>query len=326
MELFKKILLMVFILFCSSYSQSVLILEDDGTEDSVYAILTSNGINTTLGGNYWEYTGAGIDQYELVIFLCGVDYGEYMDSSVQQIIRDYVFNGGKLLTTEWIAYGEYDYYPLIYEILPIVYNGDYGYGEETYYKNINHPVTVNLPDSFVVPLDWSYSWTLRDTTPAKQAVTIYNGSFSGDAVVLGKHGTGEIIHWNMAGQYDGDDIYSPEVKTLLINITRYMLNLSDVENELTIPGEFILYQNYPNPFNPSTRIQYQVSSSSQVVLKVYDVLGNEVATLVDEYKSAGSYEVELSVSSGIRELVSGIYFYQLTAGDFIQTKKMILLK
>jgi len=59
---------------------------------------------------------------------------------------------------------------------------------------------------------------------------------------------------------------------------------------------------------------------------VYDILGNEVATLVDEYKPAGNYEVEFNSSSGIRDLASGIYFYQLNAGDFVQTKKMILLK
>jgi len=253
-----------------------------------------------------------------------------MDSSVQQIICDYVYNGGKLLTTEWISWGEYAYYPLIYKIIPVLYDSDYGYDGEMYYKKINHPVSLSLPDSFMVPSDWSYVWTVRDTALAKQAVTIFTGSLSGDAVVLGKYGSGEIIHWNMAGQYEGDNIWSPEVKTLLKNIALYLLNLSDVEQGPTIPEEFRLYQNYPNPFNPSTRIKYQVSSSSQVVLKVYDVLGNEVATLVNEEKPAGEYEVEFSATggpaSGTRDLVSGIYFYQLRAGAFVQTKKMILIK
>ena len=67
-------------------------------------------------------------------------------------------------------------------------------------------------------------------------------------------------------------------------------DISNSDNQ--IPNRFSLGQNYPNPFNPSTRIQYQVSNGSQVSIKVYDVLGNEVATLVDEYKPAGSYEVE----------------------------------
>jgi hypothetical protein len=99
---------------------------------------------------------------------------------------------------------------------------------------------------------------------------------------------------------------------------------------LLIPHKFELSQNYPNPFNPSTRIQYQVSSISHVILKVYDVLGNEVATLVNEEKPAGSYEVEFDAAG----LSSGMYFYKLQAGNpstssgqgFVETKKMLLLK
>ncbi len=87
-------------------------------------------------------------------------------------------------------------------------------------------------------------------------------------------------------------------------------------------NSYQLFQNYPNPFNPFTRIQYQVPSVSHISLKVYDVLGNEVTALVNEEKSAGVYEVEFDAS----QLSSGIYFYKLRAGNFIQTKKMILLK
>jgi uncharacterized delta-60 repeat protein len=98
--------------------------------------------------------------------------------------------------------------------------------------------------------------------------------------------------------------------------------ISGVEDNSNPVNEFILYQNYPNPFNPTTRIQYQVSSISKATLKVYDVLGNEVATLVNEEKPVGIYEVEFSAD----ELTSGIYFYTLTAGRFTQTKKLVLLK
>jgi hypothetical protein len=88
------------------------------------------------------------------------------------------------------------------------------------------------------------------------------------------------------------------------------------------PATYHLYQNYPNPFNPSTKISWQSPVGSWQTLKVYDVLGNEVAKLVDEYKSAGSYEVEFNTLM----LPSGVYFYQLKAGSFVQTKKMLLLK
>ncbi|HSW55220.1 MAG TPA: T9SS type A sorting domain-containing protein, partial [Ignavibacteriaceae bacterium] len=83
-----------------------------------------------------------------------------------------------------------------------------------------------------------------------------------------------------------------------------------------------LEQNYPNPFNPSTTLSFVIGHRSFVTLKVYDVLGNEVATLVDEYKPAGEYEVEF-VASG---LTSGIYFYKLQAGSFVEARKMILMK
>jgi hypothetical protein len=117
---------------------------------------------------------------------------------------------------------------------------------------------------------------------------------------------------------------------VLYGDTSMVVSVDDEEE--TKPKEFALHQNYPNPFNPSTVISYQLSASGDVTLKVYDVLGREVATLVDEYRDAGYHEVELN-SSGIRYLpagrqglASGIYFYQLKAGSFIETKKMIYLR
>ncbi|MFH2030163.1 MAG: T9SS type A sorting domain-containing protein [Bacteroidota bacterium] len=88
------------------------------------------------------------------------------------------------------------------------------------------------------------------------------------------------------------------------------------------PENYRLMQNYPNPFNPSTVIKFQVPSSKFIKLQVYDMLGREIKTLVNEYKTSGNYEVEFDGS----QLASGIYFYQLQAGSFIETKKMILIK
>jgi photosystem II stability/assembly factor-like uncharacterized protein len=88
------------------------------------------------------------------------------------------------------------------------------------------------------------------------------------------------------------------------------------------PTGYNLTQNYPNPFNPNTKIQYSVPQLSQVQIKVFDVLGNEIATLISEKKQAGAYELTWNAV----DLPSGVYFYQIRAGDFIQTKKMILLK
>ncbi|MBI5662994.1 MAG: T9SS type A sorting domain-containing protein [Ignavibacterium album] len=93
-------------------------------------------------------------------------------------------------------------------------------------------------------------------------------------------------------------------------------------NDEYVISDFRLSQNYPNPFNPSTKISWQSPVSSWQTLKVYDVLGNEVVTLVDEYKPAGAYTIEFNAQN----LSSGIYFYTLQAGDYFAGKKMILIK
>jgi len=98
------------------------------------------------------------------------------------------------------------------------------------------------------------------------------------------------------------------------------------QNDLSTVNSYRLEQNYPNPFNPSTKISWQSPVGSWQTLKVYDLLGREVATLVDEYRPAGEYEVEFSPESSIKYPATGIYFYTLRAGDFIQTRKMVLIK
>lgn len=91
-----------------------------------------------------------------------------------------------------------------------------------------------------------------------------------------------------------------------------------------IPDKFNLFQNYPNPFNPVTNIRYQLPKSSQVTLKVYDILGREVETLVNEFQQAGVYEVQFPGSTN--NLASGIYFYKITTGDFTAVKRMLMIK
>ncbi len=99
-----------------------------------------------------------------------------------------------------------------------------------------------------------------------------------------------------------------------------------VQNALA-PQEFALLQNYPNPFNPSTRIQYSLGKAAQVSLKVYNLLGVEVATLVNGRQEAGSYTVPFSATGGnISTFASGVYIYRLKAGSFVSTKKLVLMK
>jgi hypothetical protein len=104
------------------------------------------------------------------------------------------------------------------------------------------------------------------------------------------------------------------------------ISFVNVDQTPEVVEDFRLEQNYPNPFNPSTNIRFRISDFEFVSLKIFDVLGNEVAKLVSEEKQPGNYEVEFN-SSSIKHLPSsGIYFYQLKAGSFVETKKMILLR
>jgi len=106
-----------------------------------------------------------------------------------------------------------------------------------------------------------------------------------------------------------------------VDLFTFTMGPASVDEE-TLPIKFHIFQNYPNPFNPSTKISWQSPVGSWQTLKIYDVVGNEVATLIDEYKPAGNYEVEWDATC----LPSGVYFYQLKAGSFVETKKMILMK
>ena len=123
-------------------------------------------------------------------------------------------------------------------------------------------------------------------------------------------------------------------KVILIDINRHRVMDNEIEIEIIhgdppfIPKDFILFQNYPNPFNPATTIQYTIPEDCRILLKVFDVLGNEITTLVDEVKNRGIY----SVNFGSADISSGIYFYQLFATSassgkiFTETKKMVLIK
>jgi hypothetical protein len=103
-----------------------------------------------------------------------------------------------------------------------------------------------------------------------------------------------------------------------------LVNEASSVREEELPKEFSLNQNYPNPFNPSTSISYQLSSGSFVTLKIYDLLGREVAVLANEFQNAGNHSVEFAAEK--YSLTAGIYLYRLTAGSYSSTKKMLLLK
>jgi|GEM_PF-2754933 len=114
----------------------------------------------------------------------------------------------------------------------------------------------------------------------------------------------------------------PEMDSHINNLSQSNIVTAVEKHKANIPGGYYLYQNYPNPFNPATAISYQLSTFSYVTLKIYDVLGREVKTLVAGYKAQGKYTVNFIAS----DLSSGVYYYQLHAGNFVDMRKLILLK
>jgi hypothetical protein len=131
-------------------------------------------------------------------------------------------------------------------------------------------------------------------------------------------------HFNLNGVYFTDSNNGTAVGNsgTILRTTNGGITSVKEENLSNISSEFTISQNYPNPFNPTTTIKYSVSKQSIVAIKVYDVLGREIETLVNDEKSTGNYKVEFDAS----KLTSGIYFYRMQAGDFVETKKIILMK
>ena len=204
---------------------NVLILKDGGTEDSVYAVLSKENFNVTVGELYYNFDGRFIDSYNLIIFLNGVNHNNNISNDVQNSLKNYVRDGGILLTTEWMTYSinNSNYYQILKDILPVTYTGDYDYGTETYTKEVNHPITEGLPASFSISNEeWSYSLTaVYNNSLSSNPTVLFSGNSSGAALTIGQLNNGKTIHWNMAGAYEGNTIWTPEVRQILINIAKY---------------------------------------------------------------------------------------------------------
>lgn len=174
---------------------------------------------------------------------------------------------------------------------------------------------VNL----TTPFYWSGSNLLIE-------ICFNNSSYTSNSTVNGTSATGRVVH-NHQDLSSGDgcvDITTPGSSYTTLPNIRITINLSTGEekNITTIPNKYSLAQNYPNPFNPVTKINYSIPKSGFVSLKVYDILGRVVHTLVNDVKEAGNYIIDFNAS----ELSSGVYYYKLESGDFSQVRKMTIMK
>jgi len=202
-----------------------------------------------------------------------------------------------------------------------IYPGDNsGSSHPVYYTDINYLLGYDPGSGFSI--EWLYNVLLSlpiDNSRTEQ-YPILSPFFESMGVPF-------IYEGFFIYQYDaipGVSVFnqnSPSVETAWYYHSFLYLGTS-VDHDFISDMDYYLSQNYPNPFNPSTNIRYQIPDAGLVTLRVYDLLGREVATLVDEYTDAGRYEIEFDAS----KLSSGIYFYQLNAGTFTSIKKMILLR
>ncbi|MCK9424427.1 MAG: T9SS type A sorting domain-containing protein [Ignavibacteriaceae bacterium] len=213
------------------------------------------------------------------------------------------------------------------ENLGLIYGVNYQFGKGTVYRTTNGGDSW---DAILIPdKGWGNDIEFLKNDPSKVWLSNYNMLyFSNDS---GKTWTQQFIanESNIKGR---DLVFTDNsVGWFLCDSMVYRNLQSDhtypivkVESENFSPVGFSLEQNYPNPFNPSTVISYQLAIGSFVTLKIYDVLGNKVATLVNEEQQAGTHNYELEMRN--YELSGGVYYYTLKAGNFVQTKGMIYLK
>jgi len=180
------------------------------------------------------------------------------------------------------------------------------------YKGVGDPKDSTSWDVNVIFDIWKYSGIAPTDNPTLTPRFFY-GCPAGD---MDKDGKDEYLFVNYSTDFS---VWANDVYLWMIEIDKAV----GVDEESNIaPQNFTLEQNYPNPFNPITNIEYKVPNNAFVRLAVYDVLGKEMRTLVNETKSAGSYKVTFQAS----DLPSGVYFYKLTAGSFVSTKKLIVMK
>ena len=173
-----------------------------------------------------------------------------------------------------------------------------------------------------LPPNWvsSLCFGLNCFSPNTDSVATETPLLPGDTLIASLHVTPLINEGTANVQIQVGSERDPDDRAV-IDYTAIATTTS-IENEGEQPNEYFLTQNYPNPFNPSTKISYGIKEAGVVNIKVFNILGSEVATLVNEHKPAGNYEV----SFGKNELASGVYIYRLTVNNFVQTRKMILEK
>lgn len=331
------------------------IVNNSGIAISTFGIDWNNElyIADLNSGKIWKFTPTATIQaptnLTLTFFFGGNGIGlNWVDNAtnetgykVERRITGGIFQEIATLGVDAVSYADSSALPNInYEYRVRAFNGSTFSGYSNLASGYFVPVELNSFTAMVhnnsVQLNWQTASELNNHGFEILRST-QNDVWNTIAFIKGK---GTITE---ASDYSFDDDISEllsdsKSKSLSIKYRLNQIDLDGKENLLDfieveinkLPGQFTLEQNYPNPFNPSTNISFGLMIDSYVTLKVFDILGREVATLVNEELSAGEYTVELNINNELRtknyQLTTSIYFYRLTARNFTATKKLMFLK
>ena len=203
-------------------------------------------------------------------------------------------------------------------IMQVYVFGDGSYNQFRFAVDDKYPVeaAANHEVSPWYTIDWT-GWKLISWDMANDGTGTWIGDGNLDGTL--RFDSFQLTYTQLFGTQTGKFIFDD-----LRIAKKTIVGIEDQNYVSKIPSSFELYQNFPNPFNPNTTIQYQIPKESYVSIKIYDILGREIASLVNEQKTAGTYKTNFDASK--YNLSSGTYFYTIKAGEFIKTKKLVLLK
>ncbi len=285
-----------------------------------------------ISGNF------NLNDYEMVIWILGEESteNETFSPKEQSLVKNYLESGGKFFVsgseTAWDLEGSPDASEsdkeFLHNYLKVKFlenrTGNHGvYGKEnSSFEGLGFGYGVASQGS---PYNENNADVI-DTCGGSESILTYNHIATAGAAFTGKFGesskTGQVVYL----AFPFETIWLKEAReNLMAAITSYFGLTSPagyIKEYYVSPEKYSLRQNFPNPFNPSTTIRYSIPLENKVVLKVYNVLGKEVATLVNKNQQAGNYSVNFNASG----LSSGIYIYKISAGLYTASKKLILLK
>ena len=327
----------------TTFGLDVLVVDDDGGGDyESYFESELENMDAEFGiipSQYLIANVSNINTFDILLWnTANSDPG--LDSDEREAIKTFLDNGGNLyLNGVDIAYQLADPTSPYYTTESLEFFTNYLHSS---YVLREHTASISQGITGDPITDGLGMMSLVGGTGAN-TINHLNGDYANQISALGSNSNNILSFWLKPNDHPGiravhgvsgkvvfttfgfETIALAERRALLAErILVWLGNPVSVQNGQPneFPSSFELYQNYPNPFNPATVIKYQVSSTVPVSIKIYDLIGNEVAVLVDEIKQQGTYQVSFSGES----LASGVYFYKMTAGEFSSVKKMNLLK